>query len=176
MNLAHARRMNIFIIALKIRRYIATCTPQFRIHFNNELFNRQMISLFDIILHELTRLLSRIQYGGQFTVEPLFTILQLWILHAKNNQWNKVLNNSWIILLIIDKSQMSSISGCHVLSRNCLPFRSTWVHPRFLVGVARSLVFCIIFCRSLSDLFFLAIILSVLRITASSYLFKEWIS
>jgi hypothetical protein len=126
---------------------------------------------FNIILQELTCLLSRIQYGGQFTVEPLFTILQLWILHAKNSQWNKVLNNSWIILLIIDKSQMSSISGCHVLSRNCLPFRSTWVHSRFLVGVARSFVFCIIFCRSLSDLFLLAIILSVLlRITASSCL------
>ena len=121
-----------------------------------------MISLFDIILHELTCLLSRIQYGGQFTVEPLFTILQLWILHANNSQWKNVLYNSWIMILIIVKSQMSSISGCHVLSRNCLPFRSTWVHPRFLVGVARPFVFCIIFCRSLSDLFLLAIILSVL--------------
>jgi hypothetical protein len=24
--------------------------------------------------------------------------------------------------------------GWHMWSRNCLPFRSTWVHPRFLVG------------------------------------------
>jgi len=31
-------------------------------------------------------------------------------------------------------------------SRNCWSFLSIWVHPRFLVG---SLVFCVVFCRSL---------------------------
>ena len=34
---------------------------------------------------------------------------------------------------------------------NCLPVRSTWVHSRFLevVHVTWSLVFCLVFCRSL---------------------------
>jgi len=44
---------------------------------------------------------------------------------------------------------------------NCfLPFQSTWVHPWFLlwVRVARSLVFCVVFCRSLILLVFLSFI------------------
>jgi hypothetical protein len=39
------------------------------------------------------------------------------------------------------------------------------------VPVARSLVFCIMFCRSLFVLFLLVIAFSVLRFTASDYLF-----
>ena len=45
----------------------------------------------------------------------------------------------------------------HIWNRNCLPFQSTWIHPRFLVHVvpiARSLVFCVGLCRSL---FFLSL-------------------
>ena len=40
---------------------------------------------------------------------------------------------------------------CHMWNRNCLPFRSTRVHPRFFSGVrvARFLVFSVVFCRSL---------------------------
>jgi hypothetical protein len=39
---------------------------------------------------------------------------------------------------------------CHMWSRNCWPFQSTWVHPGFSgVCVARSLVFCVMFHRSL---------------------------
>jgi hypothetical protein len=38
------------------------------------------------------------------------------------------------------------------------------------VRVARSFVFCVMFCRSLFDLFRLAIVLSVLRCMASDYL------
>jgi len=39
--------------------------------------------------------------------------------------------------------------GCYKLSRNCKPFRSTWVHLRFSgVRVDRSVVFCVVFCRS----------------------------
>ena len=43
------------------------------------------------------------------------------------------------------------IDGCHWCSRNCSPFRSTLVHPLPLVGVhvTRSLVLCVMFCRSL---------------------------
>ena len=37
--------------------------------------------------------------------------------------------------------------------------------------VARSLVFCVMFCRSLFVLFLLAIVLSVIRFTASDYRF-----
>ena len=41
--------------------------------------------------------------------------------------------------------------GCHYWSRNCLSFRSTWVHPQFLEWghVTQSLVLCVMFCRSL---------------------------
>ena len=39
------------------------------------------------------------------------------------------------------------------------------------VRVTRSLVFCVVFCRSLFVLFLLTIVLSVLRITASDYPF-----
>ena len=46
-----------------------------------------------------------------------------------------------------------------LITRGCQPFRSTWVDPRFSVGVrlARSLVLCIVFCGSsfgLSNIFF----------------------
>ena len=27
-------------------------------------------------------------------------------------------------------------NGCHLWSRNCLPFQSTWLQPRFLLGIA----------------------------------------
>jgi hypothetical protein len=47
-----------------------------------------------------------------------------------------------------------------LVEQELLTFRSTWVHPRFLV--ARSLVFYVVFCRSvcLSVFFFLTIMLS----------------
>jgi hypothetical protein len=46
---------------------------------------------------------------------------------------------------------------------DCLPFRSTWIHPRFSgIPVARSLVFWVVFYRSLLVPFLLAIVLSVL--------------
>ena len=42
------------------------------------------------------------------------------------------------------------IDGCHMWSRNCLPFRSTWLNPCFCgVRVVRCLVFNVMFCRSL---------------------------
>jgi hypothetical protein len=62
-------------------------------------------------------------------------------------------------------------------NRNCLPFRCTWIHNRFLsvVRVARYLIFCVVFCISLFillSLFLLVIALSVLRFTASGYPFE----
>jgi len=37
----------------------------------------------------------------------------------------------------------------YMWSRNYLPYRSSWVHPRFsAVRVARSLVFCVVFCMN----------------------------
>ena len=59
--------------------------------------------------------------------------------------------------------------------RNCLPFRSTRVHPRIFVRfvmVARSLICSVMFCRSLfvMSFFVLAIVLSVLlRFMDSDY-------
>jgi hypothetical protein len=43
--------------------------------------------------------------------------------------------------------------GCYLWSRKCLPFRSTRVHPRFVVGFVllnRWFCFMCLFCRSLS--------------------------
>ena len=46
---------------------------------------------------------------------------------------------------------------------NCLPFRSTWVHPGFQWDSCYSIFsFMCMFCRSLFVLFLLAIVLSVL--------------
>jgi hypothetical protein len=41
--------------------------------------------------------------------------------------------------------------GCHMRSRNCSLFRSTWIQPHILVGVqvARFSAFCVVFCVSL---------------------------
>ena len=47
-------------------------------------------------------------------------------------------------------------------------------HPPLVVSgvcVARSLVFCVMFCRSLFVLFLLAVVLSILRFTTSDFLF-----
>ena len=49
---------------------------------------------------------------------------------------------------------------CHQLSRNCLSFRSTSVHPRFLVGFVLQIVVC-------PFVLFLLAIVSVLRYTDS---------
>jgi hypothetical protein len=58
---------------------------------------------------------------------------------------------------------------CH-RNMNCLFLRSTCVHPHF-VRVARSLVFCAMFCRSLFVIILLVILLSVLWFTVSDYPF-----
>jgi hypothetical protein len=37
--------------------------------------------------------------------------------------------------------------GCYIRTRNCLPFASTWLYPRFVcrVHVAYHLIFCAVF-------------------------------
>ena len=67
---------------------------------------------------------------------------------------------------------------CYIIHRvplvemELLTIRSTRVRRRFSeVLVPRSFVFCIVFSISLFVLFLLAIVLSVLRFTASVYLF-----
>ena len=72
--------------------------------------------------------------------------------------------------LLASKDTTGATSGTGTVS----PFRRTCVHPRILVRVrvTRSLVFCVMFCRSVFVLFLLIIVLSVLpRFTASDYLF-----
>ena len=67
--------------------------------------------------------------------------------------------------------------GCHKWNKSCLPFRSTRVHPRLLVGfVLHDIQFSflgnvlkIVVCPFV--LFLLAIVLSVLRFTAPDYSF-----
>ena len=60
---------------------------------------------------------------------------------------------------VIKCEQVCSVchnDGNHTWSRNCFPFRITWNHPGLNgVCVVRSLVFCVVFCRSL--LFFVVL-------------------
>ena len=54
---------------------------------------------------------------------------------------------------------------------NCVPYENT---SGFLgVPIPQSLVFCVVFCRSLFDLFPLFIVFSVLRFMPSSFTFIE---
>ena len=83
----------------------------------------------------------------------------------------QVLCNQWY--MFIHRRAIVIHEGCHMWNSNCIPFRSTCVHPWILVGVhvARSLAFCIVLRRSLFVVFLLAIVLSVfLRFTAADYL------
>jgi uncharacterized membrane protein YccF (DUF307 family) len=44
------------------------------------------------------------------------------------------------------------------INRNCSPFRSTWIHPDFSgIHLARSLVLCVLFCRSLIVLLYIGL-------------------
>jgi hypothetical protein len=49
--------------------------------------------------------------------------------------------------------------GCLMWSRNCLPFRRTWVHQRFVreVRMSRTLGFCLVCCRSLCSFVLLSV-------------------
>ena len=77
-------------------------------------------------------------------------------------------NVTWIVLYKISFGIRSEFS----YRKFSPPSWSTWVHPVFSgVRVTRSLVFCVLFCRSFSVLFLLAIVLSVLRLTDSDYPF-----
>ena len=78
--------------------------------------------------------------------------------------------NSSVIIYSINEKEIIKWNlkhdGCDKWSRKFFPFRSTWVHPLFLVGFMSS--FMCIFCRSLFVL--LVIVLSVrLRYTDSDY-------
>jgi hypothetical protein len=76
-----------------------------------------------------------------------------------------------------------------VWSRNCLPFRWTWVHPsQIFNGVrdAQSIVVCVVFCRSLFVLlsfsfghwlfFDLRLLIAPLVSSNSSYIYSQHIS
>jgi hypothetical protein len=78
--------------------------------------------------------------------------------------------HSWLITGFVTRVTRRS----HIWNRNCFP---VWIHTGFSrVGVARSLVFCAMFCSSLFiffPFFLLAIALSVLlRFTVSDYSFS----
>jgi hypothetical protein len=63
---------------------------------------------------------------------------------------NRSFPHSWLVIVFLARVARR----CNMWSRNCLPFRSTWVHPGFCgVHVTRSLVFCVMFCPSLFVLF-----------------------
>jgi hypothetical protein len=81
-----------------------------------------------------------------------------------------------------------SSNGYFHRSRNCLPFRSTWVHPRFLLGSCYLIISCMcMFCRSLFVLllfffwslcclffFSMQIVIHHLVSASSSFYTKSW--
>jgi hypothetical protein len=97
------------------------------------------------------------------------------------SQWVKLLGDLFVCTPIRFSSKL--FYGCHMWSRHCLSFGSTWVHPRILVELRllfTSLVSCghCIVCSSTIYGFWLplwyhvVIVLSVLLwFTASDYLF-----
>ena len=72
---------------------------------------------------------------------------QLNILKKKNcSKQNSLLQHS------IENTFSYHHDGCHQWNRNCSPFRSTQVHPRFQWGscyLIFSFTVCVMFCRSL---------------------------
>ena len=65
-------------------------------------------------------------------------------------------NRQWLDTYRAVNTQKKIWSKCQLLTHIFLPFRSTWVQHRFLSGVrvARSLVFCVVFCGSSYVVFF----------------------
>jgi len=79
-----------------------------------------------------------------------------WIYHViKSSIEDLIFLSDFLLSLLSDPLSCSfSFYFIHSLLRhywgwNCLPIRSIRVHPCFS-GVAKSLVFCVVFCRSLS--------------------------
>jgi len=70
--------------------------------------------------------------------------ISTYILHTLK-YWRKCIKGILKCFLFIFTSEMFG---------DCLPLRSTWIHTRFSgIPVARSLVFCVVFCISLFVLF-----------------------
>ena len=75
--------------------------------------------------------------------------------------------HSWLITGFITRVTRRS----HIWNRNCLPF---WIHTGFSrVGVARSLVFCAMFCCSL--FIFLSVFSSAYCFVCSSSIYSFWL-
>ena len=107
-------------------------------------------------------------YNSSFTVVKLCNLSNMSNLKSLAYHMSIISHCHWFhceILIILVR--------WHQWSRNCLPFWSIWVHPWFLAGLCYSIFsFMSMFCRSLFDLFLLAIVLSVLlQLTDSDYTF-----
>jgi hypothetical protein len=82
----------------------------------------------------------------RFVYKPNCYLIVLYVLFSMKYHY------LWYISTIktCNISLSSMYDGCHMWSRNSLPFRSTRFHPGFsVVRVARSLVFCAMSCISL---------------------------
>jgi hypothetical protein len=57
--------------------------------------------------------------------------------------------------------------GCLIRGRNCLPFASTWVHPRFLEGsvLLIYLAFCVVLCFCVLFVFVLCLLCPMLSMS-----------
>ena len=76
---------------------------------------------------------------------------------------------------VCNKSDMINVTMSHVREDLLtVPEHLKFILVFSAIRVTRSLAFCVILCRSLFVLFLLAIVLSLLRITASDYFFRTF--
>ena len=85
----------------------------------------------------------------------------------------RVLCYLYLFIYIVTRCSCFSTIMTSAISRNCLHFWGTRVHPQFSVGMCYSIFsfMCVVFCGSLIVPLLLAIVLSVLQFTAFDYLF-----
>jgi hypothetical protein len=95
-------------------------------------------------------------YLGHPVVSLFIWVNQLSAYLSGSNNCQLIYLGQPIVSLFILANQLSSQTKKEIFSGVC---------------VARSLVFCVMFCRSLFVLFVLAIVLCVLRVTTSNYPF-----
>jgi hypothetical protein len=145
--------------------------------------------------HDITEILLKVTLGtikqtrlwhfkSCFSIKTIgFPLLETWVINTAIHisvivevslpGWgNLSTRNKVLICGYLLTHVMVQLHRCHMWSNNCLPFRSTYIHPRFLVGfVCLIFSFCVVFCRTLFVLFLFAIVFYVISwFTPSDYL------
>jgi hypothetical protein len=128
--------------------------------------------IFDVVkLHVFHVLVPCCDVRYHFRVKTMFVLIPICVVHVLFKLFVFIYAYwcpSWFLYHTMFVRQHDR---CHMWSIIWQPFRRTWVHPGFSGNhVARSLVCCEMFCKSLLVHFRVAIVVSILlRFTASNY-------